>query len=219
MQRFNFPARRMVEQGEAAKWLALNPAPAGASIVTSMPDWSEMGGMTLPIWQEWFTARAAQIMSWIPEDGVCVFYQSDIYHHGEWIDKSFLLMQAKQRAKAYLWWHKIVCRRQAGSITPGRPSYSHLLCFTRKPPKQAVRPGPDVISEAGYMAWSRAMGETACQQVCRFLKNETATTVVVDPFCGTGSVLAVANSMGFAALGVDLSPRRVRASQLYALRQ
>jgi tRNA G10 N-methylase Trm11 len=37
--------------------------------------------------------------------------------------------------------------------------------------------------------------------------------VVVDPFCGRGTVLAVANAMGFDALGVDLGAKRCRAAR------
>ena len=40
-------------------------------------------------------------------------------------------------------------------------------------------------------------------------------TTVVDPFCGTGSVLAAANAIGLEAIGVELSRRRAaRARKL-----
>jgi tRNA G10 N-methylase Trm11 len=40
--------------------------------------------------------------------------------------------------------------------------------------------------------------------------------VVVDPFCGVGTVLAVANALGLEALGVEKA--RKRAEQARALR-
>jgi DNA modification methylase len=40
---------------------------------------------------------------------------------------------------------------------------------------------------------------------------------VVDPFCGHGTVLAVANAMGFDALGIDLSVRQCRAARRLTL--
>jgi tRNA G10 N-methylase Trm11 len=40
-------------------------------------------------------------------------------------------------------------------------------------------------------------------------------TTIVDPFCGMGSVLAVANAHGLAAIGVEKSRRRAaRARKL-----
>lgn len=57
------------------------------------------------------------------------------------------------------------------------------------------------------------MGVNACQLACRFLLEETSTRLVVDPFCGHGTVLAVANAMGLDALGIDLSVRQCRAAR------
>jgi tRNA G10 N-methylase Trm11 len=37
--------------------------------------------------------------------------------------------------------------------------------------------------------------------------------VIVDRFCGRGTVLAVANEMGFDAIGVDIGGKRVRAAR------
>ena len=57
------------------------------------------------------------------------------------------------------------------------------------------------------------MGVNACRLACRFLIEETPTRLVVDPFCGHGTVLAVANAMGLDALGVDVSVRQCRAAK------
>ena len=57
------------------------------------------------------------------------------------------------------------------------------------------------------------MGASACRVACQFLRDETDTRVVVDPFCGRGTVLAVANEMGFDALGVDVLAKRCRAAR------
>jgi tRNA G10 N-methylase Trm11 len=57
------------------------------------------------------------------------------------------------------------------------------------------------------MAWSRAMGAAACEAAVRFLASIGAR-VVVDPFCGQGSILAAANASGLDAIGVELSRRR-----------
>jgi tRNA/tmRNA/rRNA uracil-C5-methylase (TrmA/RlmC/RlmD family) len=45
----------------------------------------------------------------------------------------------------------------------------------------------------------------------------SSTRVVVDPFCGHGTALAVANHFGFDALGIELSTRKVRAARRLVL--
>ena len=57
------------------------------------------------------------------------------------------------------------------------------------------------------------MGVEACRVACRFLREETATRVVVDPFCGHGTVIAVANLLGLDAIGVDRSRKCCRAAR------
>jgi hypothetical protein len=162
-------------------------------------------------WRTWFVDAARQVIRWVPADGVAIFFQSDIRHEGAWIDKSYLVMRAAEEERAKLVWHKIVCRKPPGTIAQGRSSYSHMLCVTRGPLTAApTRPGPDVLADAGAMSWRRAMGEAACRVACRYLRDETSTRLVVDPFCGEGSILAAANAYGFEALGVELSIKRCR---------
>ncbi|MBM4253747.1 MAG: site-specific DNA-methyltransferase [Deltaproteobacteria bacterium] len=210
-----WPAPRWVYQADAREWLRTRIAADGTSVVTSLPDVSEVPPHRLDDWREWFMATAAQVMRWVPIGCQSIFFQSDIRHHHVWIDKSYLLQRAAEQVEAKLVWHKIVCRRPPGTIAAGRPSYAHMLCFARGDVITPERPGADVLADGGAMSWSRAMGARACMVACRYLRDETPTRVVVDPFCGEGAVLAAANQLGLAAVGVDLSPKRCKT----ALRQ
>ena len=71
-----------------------------------------------------------------------------------------------------------------------------------------------MLPRLGQMTWARAMGVSACEAACRFLLEETACRTVVDPFCGLGTVLAVANALGLDALGVELSRKRAAKARL-----
>jgi diadenosine tetraphosphate (Ap4A) HIT family hydrolase len=205
-------AKRTVLQADAFAWMNENPAAPKTSVITSLPDVSELSDMDLATWKEWFVDSARRVLRWTPDDGVAIFYQSDIRHRGEWIDKGHLVMRAADAETAGVLWHTIVCRKPPGTIALGRPSYSHMICIARAP--RAVRhPPPDVMPRAGAMSWSKAMGADACRVACRFLREDTDTEVVVDPFCGRGTVLAVANEMGFDAIGVDVGGKRVRAAR------
>jgi hypothetical protein len=128
-------------------------------------------------------------------------------------------MRGAESSVASVLWHKIVCRKPPGTIALGRPSYSHMICLSPRgaPPRATTthgrRPGPDVLPDAGFMPWSRAMGVAACRVACEYLRTETTTRVVVDPFCGRGTVLAVANELGFDAIGVDIGAKRCRIAR------
>lgn len=208
---------RSVVRAEALEWLAQNAADPRASVVTSLPDVSEIEGGSgeedLDAWRAWFSGAARAVIRWVPEAGVAVFYQSDIRRGGEWIDKGYLVMRAAEDEGAKVVFHKIVCRKPPGTVSVGRPSYSHMIAIARGARALPKRPGPDVLADAGPMSWSRAMGAAACRVACQFLRDETATRVVVDPFCGRGTVLAVANAMGFDAIGVDIAAKRCRAAR------
>jgi tRNA G10 N-methylase Trm11 len=50
----------------------------------------------------------------------------------------------------------------------------------------------------------------------RFGKEQVGAKIIFDPFCGVGTVLAVANALGLDALGVEKA--RKRCEQARALR-
>ena len=193
--------------------MAANPAPAGTSVITSLPDVSELPELGFEGWKAWFGEAARAVLRWVPEPGLALFFQSDIRVGGAWVDKGYLVQRAAELEGRTLLWHKVVCRHAPGTITHGRAGYSHLLCFAHAPRPTIAHPGPDVLPDVGFKPWSKAMGVDACRLACRFLREESSTTLVVDPFCGHGTALAVANHFGFAALGIELSTRKVRAAR------
>jgi len=71
----------------------------------------------------------------------------------------------------------------------------------------------DVLPLAGPVTWTRGMGLEACRMACKFVTDNTATRTIVDPFCGHGTVLAVANEMGLNAIGVELSRKRAKMAE------
>jgi len=60
------------------------------------------------------------------------------------------------------------------------------------------------------------MGREACLAVGRFLVAHTRCRTVVDPFCGMGSMLAAANELGLAAVGVERSAKRAARARTLA---
>jgi hypothetical protein len=206
-------AARTVHHGDAIDWLRAQGTLHGASVVTSLPDVSELPALGLDGWRRWFEEAAGLVMASVPPEGVAIFFQSDVRRGGLWIDKGALVARAAERAAMGLLFHKIVCRRPPGTVTYGRASYSHLLGFGRTPRPAPRRATADVLPDGGFQPGTKAMGVNACLEACRFVRDETTTRTVVDPFCGFGTVLAVANALGLDATGVDLSARMCRRAR------
>lgn len=207
-----------VHQADAAEWLKEQNSLSGYSIITSLPDISEFPGYALQDWQQWFTTTAELVMSKCPGDGMTIFYQTDIKVDGTWVDKGFLVQQAAQKLGHSLLAHKIVCRKPPGVVRFGRPAYSHLLGFSKNARIDVKKPYIDVLPDAGEFLWVRGMGRNACELACKMVQDYTKSHTILDPFCGYGSVLAVAASMDFHTVGVDRSAKCVRRARKVSLK-
>lgn len=204
---------RTILVGDGVAWLTASALPPAHAVVTSLPDVSEMRSMDSGAWREWFVATVALVCSQTAETAPAVFYQTDIKVGGRWVDKGHLVAVGAERAGAACLFHKIVCRAPAGTTTFGRPAYAHLLAFSRALRLPVKESSADVLPGLGEMSWPRAMGTAACEEACRFLVRSTACRVVVDPFCGLGTALAVANAYGLDGIGVERSAKRAEKAR------
>lgn len=202
---------RTVHCGDGVAFLA-HRLPDDHAIITSLPDHSELPSLGIAGWRDWFIETTALACRAVGDEAVAIFYQTDVKHDGRWIDKGHMVHCGADAAGSSLLWHKIVSRVPPGQTTFGRPAYAHLLCVSRNRRLAAGTSTPDVLPALGEMTWSRAMGSEACAAAVRFVASIGARCVV-DPFCGLGSVLAVANAQGLDAIGVELSKRRARKAR------
>ena len=208
--------QRTVHCADAVQWLRERSTLEGCSVVTSLPDASEFPSWSLGEWKRWFTEAVELVLSRVPDDGVALFFQTDVKKHGEWLDKGYLCQRAAEASGCVLLWHKVIARAPVGNTTFGRPGYSHLLGFSRGLRAEMSKSLPDVLPSAGETTWTRGMGVEACVLACRLVQSVASSRTLVDPFCGHGTLLAVANAMGFDAVGVELSRKRAaRARTLH----
>ncbi len=207
--------RREVHWADAIPWMRARGRIDGACAVTSLPDVSEVG-TTLPVWRAWFLEAVRLVIEALPDESAAIFFQSDIKRDGVWVDKGAMVVRAAEEAGARVLFHKIVLRRPAGMLTAGRPGFTHLIAMSRAMKCPDVLAIPDVIADAGEQKWVRAMGVRAAGHAVRFARDEVKVKVVFDPFCGVGTVLAVANALGLEALGVEKA--RKRCEQARALK-
>ncbi len=207
---------RIIHCADALVWLESQTKESltGSSLVASMPDISEFSNYKLLQWKEWFTNTASLIMSRTPDDGVVVFYQSDIKYEGVWVDKAYLIQKAAEQNELELLWHKIVCRVPPGIATFGKPAYSHILCFSKNIRLHDMsKSTPDIIPELGEKTWVRGMGLENCLMIANFISKNTNSHTIVHPFCGEGSLLAAATKKGLRGIGIERSPKRADKAQ------
>jgi hypothetical protein len=174
-------------------------------------------GLALPVWRGWFLEAVRFVVESVPDESAALFFQSDIKRDGVWIDKGALVIRAAEDVGAHILFHKIVCRRPPGMLTMGRPGYTHLIAVSRAMKCPDVLPIPDIITDAGRLPWVRAMGVRAAAQAVRFARDQVSAKIIFDPFCGVGTVLAVANALGLEALGVEKSRKRCEQARLLTL--
>jgi hypothetical protein len=206
-------ATRTVHCEDALLWLESQTQLSRCSVVTSMPDFSEFPALSLAEWKLWFIQAASLIMRKVPDEGVAIFYQTDLKKFGTWIDKGFLCQQAAEATGHALIWHKIVARVSPGQVAFGKPAYSHMLCFSKSFRAEIAHSTADVLPSAGELTWTRGMGTEACRVACEFIRKQTSSHTVVDPFCGHGTVLAVANELGLNSIGVEIGIKRAKKAR------
>lgn len=204
--------KREIVCADAIAWMQARGRIDGACAVTSVPDVSEIG-RTLPVWRTWFLNAVRLVVDAVPDDSAALFFQSDIKRDGVWIDKGALVIRAAEDAGARVLFHKIVCRRPPGMLTHGRPGFTHLIAVSRKMQCPDILLIPDVIADAGRSLWIRAMGVRAAAHAVRFARDQVGAKLIFDPFCGVGTIPAVANALGLDAIGVELSKKRCEQSR------
>lgn len=209
---------RIVHCADALPWLRETSLPDDHAILTSLPDTSELKRLPFDAWSTWFVAAAAAVLRATPARSAAVFYQTDVKRDGRWIDKAFLVQQGALAAGVPLVFHKIVCRAPAGTTTFARPGFAHLLCFSRELRDESERATPDVVPRLGAMTWPRAIGLDAAHFAIEWLRDHANARTVVDPFCGIGTTLAVANRLGLDATGVEINPGRAERARTLTVR-
>ena len=205
--------KRDVICADAVEWLHSYVDPGGRSFLGSLPDISEFPGYSLSMWKDWFQRTAELILEKTSIDGVTIFFQSDIKHNGLWVDKAYLIQKAAEKLGHELLWHKIFCRAPAGTVMFGRPSYSHMLCFSKTVIPDISKSTADVFPDLGEKTWVRGMGLEASLVASSFVKKHTKTDTLVNPFCGEGSVLSAANYLGLHSIGIERSSKRAEKAR------
>ena len=190
---------------DALDYLSKNKCPA---IIASPPDATEIN-MSTSDWEKWFST--ALDLCFLSSDGPLVFYVTDRMDGGAWMSKSNLVLQSANKARVKQAWHKIALRRDPMQTDIHRPTYSHLMAFNGSPKKRT----PDVFPR-GKVLYPNGMGLIAARYAVEWVKGQA--DLVVDPFCGRGTVPAVAKALGLDSIGIDIDPQQCEFSKSLSLK-
>lgn len=195
---------------DSLRWLPDECPPC--SIITSLPLEKETG-IAQPVFDEWYRHALTLCMRACAPGCPCIIYQTDTRSDGQLFSKAGVILTAARSLGLRVLWHKIVLRRDVGKIDIRRPGFSHLIVVgdRRTPPGAA---SPDVM-QRGQILYPNAMGLTPALFAVKFAAAYGRT--IVDPFCGRGTVPAIADALGHDAIGVDIDPEQCRHAEALSL--
>jgi hypothetical protein len=201
--------QRDVECADAIEWLRNHDNLD--SIVTSIPEMDEMK-LKYDEYIKFLRTSAELCLKKTKDDGYVVFLQTDRKHNG-WIDKSYFISDEAHKLGFRMMWHKIALRTDVGKTDLYRPTYSHMLCYSKS--GKIGKPVPDVVNR-GDVNYGNAFGIDAVKLVIEYLKNN-GIKKVFDVFVGSGTTLAVANFYGLDAFGVDIDKEMCAKARAFTL--
>lgn len=194
---------------DALKWLPEQCPPC--AIITSLPLEKETG-IEQPGFDAWYRHALMLCMRAVAPGVPCIIYQTDTRSEGQLFSKSAVIIATARSIGLRVLWHKIVLRRGVGLIDIHRPGYSHLIAIGDRNCKPGTA-SPDVMAR-GPMLYPNAMGLIPAVFAVDFA---ACGKPIVDPFCGRGTVPAVADSLGHESIGVDIDPEQCRHAEALSL--
>jgi len=177
------------------------------NIITGMPDNTEMK-LDYKQYEE-YRHKILPLIFELGKDNVLIFTQTDkkATYNGEWFNKTNILYQYAQKYNVNLVFHEVALYANE----PSFPEYQHFICFSnRLGPRQSntILAGNKVYKNGtpfGILA--------KCMGLFSKFKHQLGSNIILDPFCGRGTVLAMFNTLGFETIGIDIDPEQCNYSR------
>jgi len=195
---------------DSFEWLPANRNQG--SVITSLPDASEIGIEDLGEYEKWGRRAATECFLSATEGCPVIFVQTDRRKGGRQFSKANLLMNVAAEQGWFVVWHKIELSQEIGKSNLYRPTFRHMLCFA-KGKLTAGQATADVIPVSKRL-YPMAFGFEAARVCVGFCKRYTNR--ICDPFCGQGTVLHVAEELGIDSVGVDIDPKVCKIARRFA---
>lgn len=201
---------------DAVKWLSKQTSID--NVITGICDMDEIGMTDVKRYIRFFNRVVGLIFKKLADDGYAIFIQTDRKYNRQLISKSYLLMKKAEEFGLKTIWHKIVCHRAPNATDLYRPTYAHMLCFSKTGTTGAAF--PDVLnpysirrksksSSSSDKAYKNSTSALATKYAIDFVKRYNGKTIV-DPFVGRGTTVLLAREAGIDAVGVDIDENQVK---------
>jgi len=187
---------------DAIEWLEGKTLDA---IITSIPDMSEVN-LSEDEYIPFLRKCASSCFKTITEKGYIIFIQTDRKCRGL-IDKSYYITDEGIRNDNFrMIYHKIALIRPPDSNDKYRPTYIHILCYSKK--GTPGRSTSDVYSR-GDVSYKNGSGIEAVRRCVEYIQSKGIDTIC-DPFCGQGTTLLMAQDMGLNGIGIDICEEQIK---------
>jgi hypothetical protein len=186
---------------DALQWL--DKQQSIPNVVTGICDMDEMKIKDMNTYIDFFMSVVKKIFSKLQNGCYAIFIQTDRKYERSWIDKSYLITSIAQQYKLKMIWHKIVLHRGVDATDLHRPTYAHMLCYSRD--GTTGKATPDVIPVSAKL-YKNGTPSEAADRALDFIKLYSKNNTVVDPFVGQGTITAMAYHKGLNSIGIDIDP-------------
>jgi hypothetical protein len=172
------------------------------NIFTGMPDNTEMN-LDYKQYEEYRNKILPRIFE-LGKDNILLFTQTDkkATYEGEWFDKISIIYKYARIYSLKLIFHNIALYTHED----GFPQYQHYLCFSNK-----LQPQKNRLLLGGDKLYKNGTPFGIILDALKFL-TKSDCKAVLDPFCGKGTNLALANLFGICGVGIDIDPLQCRDS-------
>ena len=203
--------KRVVYCRDTLTWFRNRTAGWLDSVIVSFPGSTDVvpAIKTMAEYASWYREVAGLICANVAPNGYAIFHCTDQRYDGRLMDKAALLHSVAEATGLETIWHKIALRRDIGKTDLYRPTFGHLICFSKEGKSGLAT--PDVIAPE-KLPWASGVSIGAMRTACEFVQRQGAR-YVVDPLCGFGTTLAVANALGLDAVGIDINVERCEAAR------
>ena len=200
---------------DSIKWFTDQPLESINNVLTGLPDMNEMGMENIEEYLNFVRNMTELILTRLKPNGYAIFIQTDRKINGQWLDKSYYITDVALKNNFKQIWHKIVLQRDVGQTNLHRPTYSHVLCYTKTGKTGAAFPDVFPVSTKLY---DNATPENICIRCAEYIsvvnKNKSIPDII-DPFVGRGTVGKATLLAGLTFLGIDIDQSQCDKSLEY----
>jgi len=188
---------------DALEWLSKQQSIP--NVVTGICDLDEMPGYDMGRYLEFFERVVNLVFEKLQSGCYAIFVQTDRKFQKSWIDKSYIITRLAQQNKIKMIWHKIVLHRDVDATDLHRPTYAHMLCYSRDGTTGIATPDVIPVSKKSY---KNATPPEAAKRALEFVAKHSKVKIVVDPFVGRGTIPQLARHLGLDSIGIDIDPEQ-----------